>query len=192
MDQSGQGPVYLGYRLGHIKGDTRVFRALVYNKGALVLHMLHQMLGDEAFFRGLRRFYAENRFKKAGTDDLQHAMEHESGASLERFFGRWIYEDSFPRIGASSRVDGQELVVRFEQQGEIFDTPILVTIAYSDGRIDEHVVVSNDAAIEKRLPLSGAVRQVAFNADAGALAAIEKRQAPGIDERVTARAQHPQ
>src|SRR6476469_6452386 len=29
-----QGPIYLGYRLGHIKGDSRVFRALVYNKGA--------------------------------------------------------------------------------------------------------------------------------------------------------------
>ena len=35
MDQSDQGAVYLGYRLGHIKGDSRVFRALVYNKGAV-------------------------------------------------------------------------------------------------------------------------------------------------------------
>src|SRR5262249_68179 len=37
IDMSPQGPVYLGYRLGHIKGDTKVFRALVYNKGAMVL-----------------------------------------------------------------------------------------------------------------------------------------------------------
>ena len=48
-----------------------MFRALVYNKGAAVLHMLRRLMGDEAFFRGLRRYYAENRFKKAGTDDLQ-------------------------------------------------------------------------------------------------------------------------
>src|SRR6185436_667848 len=32
IDDSDQGPVYLGYRLGHIKGDSRVFRALLYNK----------------------------------------------------------------------------------------------------------------------------------------------------------------
>ena len=31
---SDQGPVYLGYRLGHVRGDTRILRAVVYNKGA--------------------------------------------------------------------------------------------------------------------------------------------------------------
>jgi hypothetical protein len=32
--------VHLGYRLGHIKSDTRVFRALVYNKGAAVVRRI--------------------------------------------------------------------------------------------------------------------------------------------------------
>src|SRR5439155_9961920 len=39
MDATDQGPIYLGYRLGHIRGQSRVFRALVYNKSAAVLHM---------------------------------------------------------------------------------------------------------------------------------------------------------
>ena len=73
IEMSPQGPVYLGYRLGHIKGDSRVFRALVYNKGAMVLHMLRRLVGDEAFFAGLREFYATWRFKKAGTDDFSVA-----------------------------------------------------------------------------------------------------------------------
>jgi hypothetical protein len=42
IEQSEQGPVSLGYRLGHIRGESRVFRALVYNKGAAVLHMLRR------------------------------------------------------------------------------------------------------------------------------------------------------
>jgi len=66
MNQSDQGPVYLGYRLGHIKSDGRIFRALVYNKGAAVLHMLRRLIGDEAFFKGIRRFYADAKFRKAG------------------------------------------------------------------------------------------------------------------------------
>ncbi len=33
IDASDQGPVYLGYRLGHIRNEGRVYRALVYNKG---------------------------------------------------------------------------------------------------------------------------------------------------------------
>ena len=52
MEQSDQGPVYLGYRLGHIKGDARVFRALVYNKGASVLHMLRQSAGRRRVSQG--------------------------------------------------------------------------------------------------------------------------------------------
>src|SRR6185436_4693447 len=98
VDRSDQRPVYLGYRLGHIRNDGRVFRALVYNKGAAVLQMLRRLLGDETFFRGVRRFYAESRYKKAGTEELRAAMEAESDRSLERFFERWIYNSLLPKI----------------------------------------------------------------------------------------------
>ena len=106
IDASDQGPVSLGYRLGHIHGDGRVFRALVYNKGAAVLHMLRRLVGDEAFFRGLRRFYRDSRFRKVGTDDFRAAMERETGQPLERFFERWIYGSTLPRLKVSYRVDG--------------------------------------------------------------------------------------
>src|SRR5207248_2554696 len=86
MDMSDQGPIYLGYRLGHIRNEGRVFRALVYNKSATVLHMLRRLVGDDPFMRGLRRFYRTSRFKKVGTEDFRAAMEKETGKSLERFF----------------------------------------------------------------------------------------------------------
>ena len=94
--------MYLGYRLGHIRSESRVFRALVYNKGAAVLHMLRRLVGDEAFFRGLRRFYRDSRFNKAGTEDFRVAMEAESGRSLERFFERWIYGSTLPQLTLSA------------------------------------------------------------------------------------------
>ena len=175
VDDSDQGPVYLGYRLGHIKGESRVFRAVVYNKGAAVLHMLRRFVGDEAFFRGVRRYYAENRFKKAGTDDLRKAMEAESSRNLERFFERWIYDSTIPRVRFSSVQDGQELVVRFEQAGELFDLPITVTVTYADGKTSEHLVTLTEAATEQRLPLSGAFRSVDVNQDGGAVVVIERR-----------------
>ena len=34
-----------------------VFRSIVYNKSAMVLHMLRRWIGDEAFFAGVRTFY---------------------------------------------------------------------------------------------------------------------------------------
>ena len=175
IDDSDQGPVYLGYRLGHIKSESRVFRAVVYNKGASVLHMLRRLVGDEAFFRGVRRYYADNRFKKAGTDDLRKAMEAESGRNLERFFERWIYDSTIPRLRFSATQDGQELAVRFEQTGEVFDLPVLVTVTYTDGKTAEHLVTLSEAVTEQRLPLTGTVRSVEVNQDGGAVAVIERK-----------------
>src|SRR4029078_9318473 len=103
IDASDQGPVYLGYRLGHIRNEGRVHRALVYNKAGAVLHMLRRFIGDEVFFNGIRRFYSESRYRKAETDDLRLAMEAESGRSLERFFERWIYASALPRVKFSYR-----------------------------------------------------------------------------------------
>lgn len=174
MDQSDQGAVYLGYRLGHIKNDSRVFRALVYNKGAAVLHMLRRFVGDDVFFRGLRHYYAENRFTKAGTEDLQRAMEAEAGRSLERFFERWIYESGLPRVRYSTAIEGQELVVRFEQSDPIYDLPVTVTVNYGDTSVDA-VVTLSDATTEKRLPLTGPLRGLEVNADHAALGTFEKK-----------------
>ena len=105
IEESRAGPVYLGYRVGHIRSDGRAFRAFVYNKGAAVLHMLRRLVGDDAFFRGLRRFYRESRFRKVGTDDLRQAMETESGRPLERFFERWVYNAALPKITFSYRIE---------------------------------------------------------------------------------------
>lgn len=175
LDDSDQGPVFLGYRLGHIKGDSRVFRALVYNKGAAVLHMLRRVIGDEAFFSGLRKFYADNRYKKAGTDDLRQAMELASGRDLNRFFERWIYDNGIPRLRFSSSVEGQELVVRFEQSGDIYDVPVTVAVTYADGKTSEFVVIASEAANEARLTLTGTMRSVEANPDGAAIAIIDKK-----------------
>ncbi|MGE3189881.1 MAG: M1 family metallopeptidase, partial [Vicinamibacterales bacterium] len=174
MNESDQGAIYLGYRLGHIKGQPRVFRAIAYNKGALVLHMLRRFVGDDAFFTGLRRYYAENRFRKAGTDDFRRAMAAASGKNLDRFFDRWVYGSSLPRLRMSSEVDGNTLVVRAEQAGEVFDIPVTVTITYADNRTADVVVAVTGQQTEARIPLDGTVKNVDFNKDDGALVNVSK------------------
>jgi aminopeptidase N len=179
LAQSDQGPIYLGYRLGHLKNDSRVFRAVVYNKSASVLHMLRRLIGDDAFFRGLRRYYADNRYKKAGTADLQRAMEAESGGLLERFFQRWIFEDGIPRVRYSTAIDGDELVVRFEQVGisddaPLYDLPVTVAITDAEGTVEE-IVALRAATVEKRFPLTGTLKNVEVNADGAALAEFDRR-----------------
>ncbi|MSO45855.1 MAG: hypothetical protein EXQ59_03695 [Acidobacteria bacterium] len=176
LAESDEGPISLGFRLGHIKGNSRVFRALIYNKSAAVLHMLRRTIGDEAFFSALRRFYTEQRFKKASTGDLRQVLEAESGRSLEMFFARWIYEADIPRIRYAAAIGGSAVTVRFEQVGgNVFELPVTVTLTYADGRSQDVIVQLDDRVIERRLPIEGVVKRLQVNRDFAALAYFEQR-----------------
>ena len=172
IDASPQGPVFLGYRLGHLKGDTRVFRALVYNKGAMVLHMLRRLIGDQAFFSGLRDFYATWRYEKAGTDDFRVSMERASGRPLDRFFDRWIYGSGIPTLRMSTALSSGELRVRFDQGENVYDVPVTVTLTYTDGTTEDVVVAVTEKSVERAIPLKRALRAFDVNRDGAALAEI--------------------
>jgi len=178
LERSGDGPIYLGYRLGHVQGDSRVFRAVVYNKGAIVLHMLRQLVGDERFFAGLRRFYDQARFAKAGTDDFRRVMEGETGRNLERFFERWIYGFGIPSVRIAHRVESlpggeTELVIQATQPGPIYDLPVTLTIEQGNGAKRNVLLLLTDASAELRVPIDtarGTVRRVILDSDQTALA----------------------
>ena len=174
IDASDQGPISLGYRLGHIRGESRIFRALVYNKGAAVLHMLRRLVGDDRFFSGIRRFYRDSRFHKVGTEDLRIAMEAETGMTLDRFFQRWIYGSTIPRVKLAYRIEGTDVILRIEQIGEVFDLPVTVTVQYSDRKSVDVLIPVTAQVVERRVPLAGVLRGVEISKDDGMLAEIVK------------------
>jgi hypothetical protein len=168
--QQGQaGPVSLGYRLGHIQGDSRIFRAIVYNKSAVVLHMLRRMVGDEAFFRGVRRFYFGSRFRKAATEDVRAAFEKESGQALEAFFRGWIEGSGTPQVLVNWTRDAGApppvAVLRVEQRGKTFEFPVTATVEYANGTMEDVPLVIRERAAEFRLPLKGDVKNITLNRD---------------------------
>jgi hypothetical protein len=155
------GPIALGYRLGHVVGDGANFRAIVYNKSVVVLDMLRQLIGDEAFSAGLKRFYRENRNGKAGTDDLRAAFEAEAKEPLGRFFDRWVLDSGAPDLKLTSVVEtgGEAAQIRIEQAGQIFDVPVIVVITYQDGRSEFVTVKVRGALTEERIPLHGRLKK---------------------------------
>jgi aminopeptidase N len=157
-----QGPISLGYRLGHIQSEGRVFRAIVYNKSAVVMHMLRRLIGDEPFFGALQDFYRDFRFRKAGALDLQRAFERRASRDLERFFDRWIRESALPDLDVDTRVDNDRGVgiVRVRQRGEVFDLPLRLEIEYEDrARGVVELTVSRDDE-EFTVPLEGRARRI--------------------------------
>ena len=167
LAKSSEGPVSLGSRLGHIQGDGRIFRAVVYNKGALVLHMLRQLLGDEVFFRGLKRVYQENRFRKAGTDEVRSAFEAEAGRPLDRFFSQWIEKPDLPQLHVTTRTEdsaaGLTLLVKVVQTAGLFDVPVPMTLTFADGSTRDLTLAVTEREVDCRVPLAQPLRRAAVN-----------------------------
>lgn len=170
--QSDNGPVYLGYRLGHIQRDARVFRSLVYNKAAMVLHMLRRLIGDEAFFKGVREFYQEFKYRKAGTGDLILVMERASGRSLSRFFDTWIFGEAIPSVRLTRRAEGSTVVLQVEQQAAPVEFPLTVRLTYRSGRTDDVLLIISEKVSEYRVETIEPLRSVTANADHGSLVVV--------------------
>ena len=64
----------------------------VYAKGAVVLHMLRNVIGDLAFKNTMRAYSADPavQYGVANTDDFHRVAEGESGMDLEQFFSQWV------------------------------------------------------------------------------------------------------
>lgn len=80
-------------------GTNTLFNyAITYAKGAVVLHLLRYVVGDAAFFTGIRQ-YADNvqvKYKSAVIADFQNIMEQVSGQDLDWFFNQWVFQPNHP------------------------------------------------------------------------------------------------
>ena len=65
-------------------------RAVVYQKGALTLHELRELLGDTAFWTAVRAYTKAHAGSSVTSPDLQRAFEASSGRDLRAFFDEWV------------------------------------------------------------------------------------------------------
>lgn len=84
------GAIDLGMRL------REHYQAVVYEKGALVLHMLRRTIGDEHFMNVLSRFCRQFAGKLVTTADFEAAVEAETGREMGWFFDQWIRDTGYP------------------------------------------------------------------------------------------------
>ena len=74
-----------------------------YPKGGWVLHMLRGLLGDEAFFAGIRTYYARHLHGAVLTHDFQAVMEDVSHRDLDWFFTQCLYRPGYPVFEVAER-----------------------------------------------------------------------------------------
>ena len=153
-----------------------------YQKGGWTLHMLRGLVGDSAFFRGVRSYYLANRHSTALSDDLRRALEGTSGRSLGWFFDQWLRRPGYAEVSTSWRYDAaQRRVVATIAQGTRFGAyrfPLTVAVVDASGRerratID--VPATGSATLVVPLELETSPRGVAFDPDVRVLGTFQAR-----------------
>ncbi len=90
---------YENYPMGHpitIYNPPDLWNPTTYEKGACVLHMLRQLVGDSVFFQILRTYADSFKYGNAITSEFTSLVEDISGMDLSWFFDEWLYHAGHP------------------------------------------------------------------------------------------------
>ena len=162
--KSVKGPITLGSRLSFF--DLDAYQAIVYDKAALVMFMLQDVLGPDVFFAGLKEFFAKYKYSAARTEDFIAVMERVSGRDLKNFFQGWLRSYELPDVQTSwseeVAASGTRLKVRVTQVKGLFVFPLWIEWT-SRGNSRSAMAVIDKVSQEIVLEVPGKVDRVRIN-----------------------------
>jgi aminopeptidase N len=138
-----------------------VFDRHAYPKGGRVLHMLRFELGDELFWKAVRRYVEVNQHRNVETADFRIAVEEATGQGLNWFFDQWLYKGGHPEFHVTWDYDATAKQVRLTvKQTQKVDetTPLFRTSA------EIEIATGTSEPIMRRVLLSKAEETLHFDA----------------------------
>ncbi|MBN2800154.1 MAG: M20/M25/M40 family metallo-hydrolase [Deltaproteobacteria bacterium] len=131
--------------------SSAVSEAVGYGKGAMLVHMLREELGDEVFLASVRRFYLDNAMRRATWSDLAAAIQAESGWDAWAFMQPWLERPGAPKLTLgkvrSRALAGGEWSLHLDLRQGAEPFPLTVPVAVT--------VEGQQAPVWARIPLQG-------------------------------------
>lgn len=167
------GPIIWGRRLNS-SSMPNAAHAIMYEKGAWILHMLRRRMGDERFFKMLGEVVRRYRFRHLTTEGFRQ-VAHEflpprsDDADLEDFFENWVYDTGLPTLHLAYSVKGKAGALRLtgtvtqSEVDEDFTTLVPVEIQFAKGSQTQWVRTSGEPA-QFALPLRQTPTKVTIGA----------------------------
>ena len=126
-------------------------KAVGYDKGMMVFHMLRKAIGDEAFWGALRDVYRERLFQPTAWDDLRRAFEKRSQRPLEAFFDQWVNRRGAPRIRLADvrrdrAPDGWKVTGRLAQEKPFFQAEFEMALDGAGRPVSRRVEIAGESA----------------------------------------------
>jgi aminopeptidase N len=124
--------------------------ALTAAKGAAVLNMLHNVVGDANFKKGLHVFINQYGWKSATSEDFRKVMEQVTGQDLRYFFIQWLESSGSPDFKLQYTVlrtqQGFRVVGKITQDLDTFRMPVDLRIETEGNPEDKKVVVTGTSS----------------------------------------------
>jgi len=86
--------------------EEEAYHPEIYSKGAMVIHSLRGILGDEIFFPMIKAFVSDERFtyqNRVNTKDFTEFVQAYSGQDLQGFFELYLYSTDLPKLKVSRK-----------------------------------------------------------------------------------------
>ena len=106
---------------------------LQYQKGAWVLHMLRNYVGEDNFRDGIRNYYKKYFNSNTNTEEFKIEMEKVSGIDLDKFFDQWLYKGGIIKLDVEWDYNEKSKNIEFnitqvQNDGYIFEMPLDIEI----------------------------------------------------------------
>ncbi len=149
------------YRRSIVTGTFRrpsdLFDRHLYEKGSVILFMLHRILGEELFWKAIGTYVRDNRAQTVETVDLINAIEKATGYNMRRFFDQWVFGPGHPEYTINSWWDERKKeislrVVQSHGQGNgvgLFTVETEFLFATKRGERREKVAIDDKAHLFK-------------------------------------------
>jgi aminopeptidase N len=163
--------------------------AVGYGKAAMVFVMLRDLIGRDAFGRGIRALWGRYRFRAASWNDLRAEFEQASGRSLASFFAQWLERAEGPDVAiASARATSAKgrtrLTLTIEQGTPTYALHVPIEMAHGTGSEIRWVDVDAPHA-NVTLDVDAAPRTVRLDPELRVWRALPARDLPPILRRWT-------
>lgn len=112
---------------------NRAYGTAAYSMGTVFLHQLKYVMGEEAFYKGMRRYYNAWKFKHPEPTDFIRVMEKTSDLQLNWYMSYWVNTTKKIDYGIKSVVEKEGATfITLERVGD-FPMPVDLVVTYKDG-----------------------------------------------------------
>lgn len=142
--KNGESPVLARF---YYNDKEDMFDNVSYSKGSIILYALKNLLGDDAFFKGLNLYLRTNAYKNGEPHQLRLALEEVSGRDLLPYFNQWYYAGGHPILDVKYDYKDSKATIDVKQSQspdvQTFTLPLKVDLYVGGQKISKEILINS-------------------------------------------------